>query len=190
MIYAYGQQETATGRTAGVGTMAATAADQQRTALVETLRTVDIFRGLPDSALAQLADLGDRRSVSKGQLMGTEGEIGNSVYVVMDGRAHLSADSSAGRLTARIAGPGESFPLAALLGDGRLITSVEASTDMTVWQVDRRALKEHFRTHCATGAHVYAKAAGILADRYRSTIWRLTQATADVVKTEGFWANV
>jgi CRP-like cAMP-binding protein len=109
---------------------------------------------------------------------------------VLDGRAHLLADSSAGRLTARIAGPGESLPLAALLGDGRLITTVKASTDMTVWQVNRLVLKEHFRTHCATGAHVYGKAAGILAERYRSTIWRLTQTTADVVKTDGFWANV
>jgi CRP-like cAMP-binding protein len=189
LIYAYGRPSTAAppAQAAGARTMAAAG---QRAGLVETLGTVDIFKGLPDSALGQIAELGEVASIPEGHLMGAEGAVGQSVYVVLAGRAHLSADSSAGRLTARIAGPGESFPLAALLGEGRLITTVRASTDMKVWQVDRRVLKAYFRTHCETGAHVYARAATILAERYRSTIWRLTQTTADIVKSEGFWANV
>ena len=167
-----------------------TRASELRVGLVEMLRRADIFNGLHDSDLADLAELGTVRAVPEGEGLGAEGQVGASIYVVLDGAAHLSANSSIGRLTARMAGPGESFPLAALLGEGRLITTVKASTEMRVWQVDRGVLTEHLRTHCEIGAHVYEKAAAILAERYRSTIWRLTQATADAVKSEGFWVSV
>lgn len=162
----------------------------ERAELYETLATVDIFRGLPDSARLALAQIGEIRDVPEGQVLGSEGEVGEHLYVVLEGRAHLSANSPVGHITARIAGPGESMPLAALLGDGRLITTVQAGTGMTVWQVQRDVLKQHFREDSSTGAHVYRQAAAILAERYRTTMWRLTQSAADVVKGDTFWVNV
>jgi CRP-like cAMP-binding protein len=167
-----------------------TPAAELRVGLVEMLRRVDIFAGLPDSDLRELAELGAVRTIPDGEGLGAEGQIGDSIYVVLEGRAQLSANSTIGRLTARMAGPGESFPLAALLGDGRLITSVKAATEMKVWRVDRGTLTEYFDGHCEVASHVYEKAGTILAERYRSTIWRLTRTTADVVKGDAFWANV
>lgn len=167
-----------------------TPASDLRVGLLEMLKSVDIFEGLSEQDLRRLTELGAVRTVRTGEGLGAEGQIGQSIYVILEGQAHLSANSSIGRLTARMAGPGESFPLAALLGDGRLITTVKASTDMKVWQVDRSELINHFDRHPAVAREVYERAAAILGERYRSTISRLTHATSHVVEGDEFWANV
>jgi CRP-like cAMP-binding protein len=154
------------------------------------LSQVDIFKELTDEERDQVATLGNVRMVQEGDSLGIEGQEGTSVYVILEGTAQLSANSSVGRITARVAGPGESLPLASILGEGKLITSIDARTDMRVWQVDSAKLRAFFSKNPEIAAKVYYGAATVLAERYRRTLWRLTEQSAGVVKSETFWANV
>jgi hypothetical protein len=154
------------------------------------LSQVDIFKELTDEERDQVATLGNVRMVQEGDSLGIEGQEGTSVYVILEGTAQLSANSSVGRITARVAGPGESLPLASILGEGNLITSIDARTDMRVWQVDSAKLRAFFSKNPEIAAKVYYGAATVLAERYRRTLWRLTEQSAGVVKSETFWANV
>jgi CRP-like cAMP-binding protein len=79
-------------------------------------------------------------------------------------------------MTVRIAGPGESFPLASLVGYGMLITSVRAMRDMDVWELDRQPLLDLCHRRPEIGARIFAAAAGVMASRYRDTLKRLTAA--------------
>ena len=154
------------------------------------LSQVDIFKDLTPEEMQEVAALGNVRMVREGESLGIEGQPGEHVYVILDGSAQLSANSSVGRITARMAGPGESMPLASILSEGTLITSIDARTDMRVWQVDSSKLRLFFAKNPEIGSKVYYAAASVLAERYRRTLWRLTEQSAGVAKSESFWANV
>ena len=74
----------------------------------------------------------------------------------------------------RVAGPGESFPLAALLGSGTLITSGEAITEMDVLAIPVAELSALCEREPALGSHVYRSAARSLrhAIATPSSTWR------------------
>jgi hypothetical protein len=156
----------------------------------ETLSKVDIFGMLTPEGLRDVAALGVIRMVREGSALGVEGQRGAHTYVILTGHAQLSAYSRVGRITARVAGPGESLPLASILGDGTLITSIQARSDMTVWEVDSDRLRAFFESRPDVAAQVYCAAATILAERYRSTLRRLTEQSAEAMKSEHFWVNV
>ena len=176
---------------AGVTAAAADGRERAQAGSVEaSLRDVDLFRGLSGRQMREVAELGQVRWVPQGGSLGVEGQAGSEVYVVLSGRAELTANSSVGRINVRVAGPGESFPLAALLGDGTLITSAQAMTPMEVWAVDRGRLLQHCRASPQTGAAIYAEAARILGERYRRTLWRLTRSSAQAMRDADLWVNV
>ena len=95
-----------------------------------------------------------------------------------------------GELTVRIAGPGESLPLAALIGDGTLLTTALAFSDLRALVLPR----ERLLTLCAErpdiGMQIFLAVAEILGNRYRSTLHRLTESMDKVVEQTELWANV
>ncbi len=156
----------------------------------DTLEKVDIFESLSRDELLVVAALGNVRTISDGANLGVEGQKGRLTYVILRGQAELSAYSQIGRITVRMAGPGESLPLASILGDGLLITSVYARSEIIVWEVDSDRLKNFFVDRPDIAAKVYKSAATILAERYRSTLRRLTDQSATVLQGDDFWVNV
>lgn len=146
-------------------------------AYVKMLTTVDIFSALPESQVAEIAALGKVVRMPEGSVLASEESVGEAVYAVLDGQVELSADSEVGRITVRIAHAGEAFPLAAIIGTGKIITRAEAMTDLELWRVDRVAFQDFLKRRPEVGLPVYDAAARIMADRYRQTLSRLTHAT-------------
>jgi CRP-like cAMP-binding protein len=154
------------------------------------LKGADIFKDLSDEQIAKVASLDATLDVPAGQSLGAAGEPGDRLFIIIRGMAELSAHSGVGEITVRIAGPGESFPLAALLGSGNLITSVEAMTDMQLIAIPRSRLLALFAEEPEIGMKIYEAVAEVLGNRYKSTLTHLTSSAEMALKDMGFFANV
>lgn len=154
------------------------------------LRQIDIFQDFSSSELEAVAALAQSILVPRGTAMTTAAEPAAALYAIFDGQAELHARSPLGDLTVRVAGTGESFPLAALVGSGQVITSARAMTDMEVVVIPVVPLRDLCVVQPEMGRRLYAQVASILAERYRATLNRLTRSMEDALRTADFWANL
>jgi CRP-like cAMP-binding protein len=161
-----------------------------RTENAAALEGVDIFKGLTPQDIDAVASLGERVQVSSREILGKAGGPGDHLYIIIQGNVQLSAESPVGEITVRIAGPGESFPLATLIDPGTLITSATVMTDGELLAIPRSELLALCKENPEIGVRMYAAMAGILAGRYRSTLAHLSGRAEQVLRGAGFWANV
>ena len=135
--------------------------------------TVDVFARLTGEQIAAVVALGNRVSVTEGETLGAGGEAGRNLFIIHTGEAQLTAQSEIGQIAVRVAGPGESFPQAVLLGEGTLITAGSALSDMTLLQIPRARLLDLCTQDAATGRGIYAATAQLFANRYSRTLTQL-----------------
>ena len=152
------------------------AATGVRPALAD-LQGMDLLQGLAPQDLEKVAALCQVISVPHGTVLARQGDEGRDVFMVMRGEVERTAHASQGEVTVRIAGAGESFPLAALLESGPLITSAVAmSSELQVARMPCQALVDLCESEPRIGLLVYRSIAQILGGRYRATLDRLTGA--------------
>jgi hypothetical protein len=84
-----------------------------RTEAIDLLRRVPMLRPLPVNAIEQLAQNADRTDVPAGVAVFEAGDMGDSFYVVEEGRVEVLDGES----VVRTMGPGEGFGEIALLGN-------------------------------------------------------------------------
>lgn len=135
---------------------------------------IDAFSDLSQEQIAKVVSLGTKRDVSSGEMLGTGGELGEFMFVILEGEAHLTTHSEVGEISVRIARPGEAFPLAALLGSGTLITSGEALSDMEVLAIPRSDLLMLCSREPEIGMRIYAAVGRLFSNRYAETLTHLT----------------
>ena len=92
----------------------------------------DLFGGLTYGQRQQVAAIARIQDLRSGEILGVAGQPGDTLYVLADGQIQLMAPAATGHLTVRVAGAGETWPLACLVGDAALITSAVALTDVQV----------------------------------------------------------
>jgi nucleotide-binding universal stress UspA family protein len=155
------------------------------------LRETDIFRSLSQEQIDQVASLAERSRVPAGRALARAGEVGERLFIIISGDAQLSANSAVGAVTVRIAGSGESFPLAALVGLGTLITSAESLTDMELLAIPRASLTGLCAAEPEIGTRVYSAIAEVFANRYSKTLAHLSISFQErVLPSADFLANV
>lgn len=137
-------------------------------------RQIDAFSDLSAEQIDRVAALGQRLNVAAGERLGAAGELGENMFLILEGEAHLTTHSEVGEISVRIAQPGEAFPLAALLGSGSLITSGEALTDMEVLAIPRSDLLLLCSREPEVGMRLYAAIGRLFANRYAETLTHLT----------------
>ncbi|MBI4220795.1 MAG: universal stress protein, partial [Chloroflexi bacterium] len=125
----------------------------------EVLRKSSIAAVLSDDEFQGVARLGRRRIVREGETLGSAGRAGESIYILLEGQARLSAELGSESAVVRTAQPGDCFPLASLVGQGILVTSIQASTRMVVWELDRQHLATLCREQPAIGVKILEVAA-------------------------------
>ena len=147
--------------------------------------TVDVFARLTGDQIAAVVALGNKVSVSEGETLGAGGEAGQNLFIIHTGEAQLTAQSEIGQIAVRLAGPGESFPQAVLLGEGTLITAGSALSDMTLLQIPRSRLLDLCTQDAAIGRGVYAATAQLFANRYSRTLTQLGMSATREIQREG-----
>jgi MFS family permease len=96
-----------------------------RSDVIDLLRRVPMLRPLPVNAIEQLAQHAERASVASGGAVFEAGDVGDSFYVVDEGRV----DVLDGDQLVRTMGPGEGFGEIALLGRTTRTMTVRAAED-------------------------------------------------------------
>ncbi len=155
-----------------------------------SLPEVDIFRALTPTQLESVESLGLCMQVPAGEVLGKAGEPADVLYVIVEGQAQLSAGSAVGSITVRVVGPGESFPLASLIGTRDLITSATAMTDMKVVAIPSGRLLRLCSEDPSVGMAVYSTIAEVLGARYRRTLDQLTTTAETVLRQADFFTNI
>ncbi len=105
--------------------------------VIPILRRVDIFQGLSDSELQQIAQLCRAGKVKKGQIIFQEDSDGDELYIVHDGAVEIrvstrASDGGIRQSTINTLYEGQSFGEMAVLGGGSRSASAVANMPTTL----------------------------------------------------------
>lgn len=133
-----------------------------REKLLVGLRRVDIFQALPRRELRLVAEIGELRGVSRGDLLGRPGRLEESIYVVLEGELRLLTNGDGRAQTVRA---GEATPLVTPLERAQGLNTVQAAADGMLFVIPRARFLELCELQPGLGFRVYRSAAHALARR-------------------------
>src|SRR5258706_11629880 len=104
------------------------------TDLLELLRETSVFGDLPDAELRRIAPALRGESYAKGEQVITEGERGDSAYLILSGEAAIvTTDLIGEQVVLRTFGAGAVFGEVALVDGAPRTATVRAMTDLEVY---------------------------------------------------------
>ena len=140
-------------------------ADAERARVVEFLRSVALFRRLPEDALVKLHAVMLLETFPAGAAIVTQGGAAHSMFVIKEGIAHAQTDG----IDIMDYTEGDSFGEAALLNNGKRGATVRALTKTTCYMLDRVPFIEIAPTLDAEiAAKVELYAAGCIQHAWRT----------------------
>jgi CRP/FNR family cyclic AMP-dependent transcriptional regulator len=138
------------------------------------LATVPLFVGLDEETAALLAAALTTRSIVRGHVVFNEGDTGDRLFVVMDGKVKISRAAADGRENLlAVLGPAEMFGELSLFDPGPRTATATAITDSTLASLDHDDLRPLLLAQPAVAVQLLRA----LAQRLRRT----NEAMADLV---------
>jgi CRP-like cAMP-binding protein len=105
------------------------------------LQRSPLFRGLPAEVLERIAGLAVQRSFRGGEIVFSQGDPGDALYAVVNGKIRISAGAADGReISLNIMEPGDTFGEIALLDGGTRTATATASIPTELVSIRR----DHF----------------------------------------------
>ena len=106
---------------------------------VEVLRQVELFAGLSDGVLEQIASVARQRDYDKGELLFVEGDVGDALLILISGSVTVFRTSPDGeRAALNVLEPPEVLGEVALLDGAPRSASIEAVEPTTVLSLSRQ----------------------------------------------------
>ena len=130
-----------------------------RNAKVELLRDVSLFSACSNRELARIASLADEIEVPEGKVLIRQGEPGREFFVIVEGKAKVSARGKG----AKTLGPGAGIGELSLLDQGPRSATVTAVSDMYLLVLDSRS----FSSLIVEVPSVTGKIFRVMAERLR-----------------------
>lgn len=141
------------------------------------LREVPLFSALDDEAAATLAAALEIRELPRGYVIFHEGDTGDRLFFVMDGKVKIARAASDGRENLlAVLGPGEIFGELSLFDPGPRTATAAAVTEAKVASLDHDDLRPLLAERPRVGVQLLQA----LAQRLRRT----NEAMADLVFTD------
>jgi len=125
--------------------MALEAAKFKQAVIENTLRSCQLFMGLPTEAIASIASFGVPKHVAKGEYLFREGDRSEGFYVVQRGAINVHRVSAAGKEQVIHLFPIESFAEATLATEGGYPADARATEPTTVLLVPKNDFIELLR---------------------------------------------
>jgi len=137
----------------------------------EVLQRTDLFKGLDNFELSNVANVCQEKSYKQGELIFSEGSTGDELYVIRSGRVALQ---KAGRgfepaIVVHVAEPGQVFGELALVDRESRAAGAKAITDCEILVLPRENLHRVFEMSHRTGYTVMHNVAAMLSSRLRKT---------------------
>lgn len=140
----------------------------------DAVRQAPLFTALDDDAAASLRASMDSVKIAKGSVLFAEGDEGDHLYVIVDGKLKLGTSSGDGRENLlSILGPGEMFGELSLFDPGPRTSTATAVTDAKLLSLGQEKLIPWLATNPNVSLHLLAR----LAQRLRRT----NEAVGDLV---------
>lgn len=126
--------------------------------LVKLLRSVELFTGLTDEQFKKMAAIFEEHQYKQGEVIFSQGEVGDSLYLIRKGFVEVIAEReggpSGGRTLVNL-GPGQSVGEMALVDQGpRSATVRAADANTVVASVSRAAFEQLCESDTAIGYRV------------------------------------
>lgn len=128
-------------------------------------KTIGIFEHLRPWQAKIVALMGELRSFPSGQPIVREGEVGDTMYVIIDGRAEVRVDSGGQSRRVRELGRGDVFGEMGLIRRDRRSADVIAASEVEVMAMDRRFLDRVQRRYPRIASKIFLNIAKVLSDR-------------------------
>ena len=109
---------------------------------VQSLRQVPMFRDIDPARLKLLAFTSERVQFASGQKFFAQGDPADAAYVVLDGRATVSLDSSGGEIQVAELGRNALVGEMGILADNPRSATVTAAEPTTALRIDKRVFLE------------------------------------------------
>lgn len=140
----------------------------------ELLADVPLFAALDDGAAAALRGAMRRRTMHRGDVLFHEGDQGDALYVVLEGKIKIGLTAADGRENMlAVLGPGEMFGELSLFDPGPRTAAATALSDAELAELPHDALRPLLTGHPEVASHLLQA----LARRLRRT----NEAMADLV---------
>ncbi len=147
--------------------------------ILEVLKTCNIFEGLSEQALAKIAAISHEQIHQPGEIIFTEGDIAQELYVIKEGEVALDANlttrpGSVRRGTIEVVLPGEAFGWSAIFGSPFTMGARAISRTETI-AVDGEALHSLLAQDTATCSVLMGRVVNIVFSRLSHTRTTLAQ---------------
>ncbi|MEW6269593.1 MAG: MMPL family transporter [Thermodesulfobacteriota bacterium] len=131
-------------------------------------RTIPLFESLRPSQARLVALLAGLESHPQGQHVVRQGEIGDQMYVIIDGKAEVRVHANGHERKVRELGRGDVFGEMGLIRSHERTADVVATAPLEVMTVNESALARVQRRYPRTAAQIFRNLARILSDRLQS----------------------
>lgn len=128
-------------------------------------KTIPLFADLRPSQARLVALLAGLESYPPGAAVVRQGEIGDQMYVIIDGKAQVVVEAGGERRHVRDFGRGDVFGEMGLIRSNERTADVVANGPLEVMTVDQRALARVQRRYPRTAAQIFLNLSKILSDR-------------------------
>lgn len=141
---------------------------------IEALRNCELFTGLNDEEVAQIAAIAGEESYQAGEIIVAEQELADRLFILQTGRVqvHISLRSALepdGEATIEEIRPGHIFGWSSLVKQRRFTASARALEPVTVIVIRAEDLNALFDRNAHLGFVVMKHLAEVIASRLRHT---------------------
>ena len=114
---------------------------------VQLLKQVPIFSACSEEALALLAAVLQPQQMSAGEIIFSEGDQGDELYIIASGHARVVSDVHTEKIVFAHLGPGEFFGEMALITGEQRSAGVIAATDAKLWRLRKADFQAILKQH-------------------------------------------
>lgn len=109
---------------------------------LQDIRKSPLFQGLSDRELQQLLDMAETVDLNAGEALITQGELGDSAYVVLQGEFEVQKQSGPSLIKIDVRNPGDVLGEMALLSRTPRSATVVSRTDSQVLRIPQQAFEQ------------------------------------------------
>ena len=154
------------------------------TASIDEFRHCELFTGLDDQELAEIAAIAYKETYAVGDLICAEQELANQIFILCQGRVqvHIQLRSSLepdGETTIEEVEPGRVFGWSSLVKQRRFTASARALEPVEVLIINAKDLNTLFDRRLHIGFVVMKQLAEVIASRLRHTREACTPETGE-----------